>query len=183
MVPVARSSCTCHSASEILTAGVLLSSERPAWKGSGRSNPGHTTVVPEIVTVGEVHASGHREVVQLGQGLRFHRPGRRLRRRLRPPLHHQDRRLPPSPGEPAGRVHRWARPQGPAGGRSSPAVTRHDTSYCGAVPSGPPRSAVTGGRPPWHPPQCCPRGDDPPGTPRSAVHGGTTPLAPPAVLS
>src|SRR5271165_4562630 len=163
--------------------------------GSGRSNPGHTTVVPEIVSVGEVHASGHREVVQLGQGLWFHRPGRRLGRRLRPPLHHQDRRLPYPSGEPAGRVHRWPRPEGPAGGRSAPAVTRHDTSSCGAVlrdrpavlftggrPPGTPCSAVHGGTTPWHPLQCCSRGDDPPGTPRSAVHGGTTPLAPPAVL-
>src|SRR5208282_3534153 len=106
---------------------------RAVHMGSGRSNPGHTTVVPEIVSVGEVHASGHREVVQLGQGLWFHRPGRRLGRRLRPPLHHQDRRLPYPSGEPAGRVHRWPRPEGPAGGRSAPAVTRHDTSSCGAV--------------------------------------------------
>src|SRR6266849_3019651 len=154
MVPVARSSCTCHSASEVLTAGVLHSRERPARKGSGRSNPGHTTVVPEIVTVGEVHASGHREVVQLGQGLRFHRPGRRLRRRLRPPLHHQDRRIPHPSGEPACRVHRWARPQGPAGGGSPPAVTRHATSRTGRPRKGPPRSLLsTGGRPPWHPPR------------------------------
>src|SRR6202046_2067880 len=65
---------------------------------------------PEIVTVGEVHASGHREVVQLGQGLWLYRPGRRLGRRLRPPLHHQDGRVPRPPGEPAGRVHRWPRP-------------------------------------------------------------------------
>src|ERR1035438_3285777 len=50
---------------------------RAVHMGSGRSNPGHTTVVPEIVSVGEVHASGHREVVQLGQGLWFHRPGDR----------------------------------------------------------------------------------------------------------
>src|SRR5215468_11216530 len=108
---------------------------RPAGRTPrrGRGNPGHTTVVPEIVSVGEVHASGHREVVQRGQGLRVHRPGRRLGRRLRPPLHHQDGRVPCPPGEPAGRVHRGPRPEGPAGRRGSPALTRHATSR-GAVP-------------------------------------------------
>jgi CspA family cold shock protein len=48
------------------------------------------------------------------------------------------------------RVEYTARPEGPAGGRSAPAVTRHDTN-AGRSWSGPPRFAV------WREPRCLER--------------------------
>src|SRR5208283_435278 len=65
--------------------------------------------------------------------------------------------------------------------RGGPPGPPRSAVHGGTTPLAPPAVLFTGGRPPWHPPQCCSRGDDPPGTPRSAVHGGATPLAPPPV--
>src|SRR5271165_7300183 len=59
--------------------------------------------------------------------------------------------------------------------RGGPPGPPRSAVHGGTTPLAPPAVLFTGGRPPWHPPQCCSRGDDPPGTPRSAVHGGTTP--------
>src|SRR5216683_2593368 len=42
-----RSSCSCHSACETLTAGVWYPPEPSLRRAGGRSNPGHTHVDPE----------------------------------------------------------------------------------------------------------------------------------------
>src|SRR4051812_45902129 len=55
-------------------------------------------------------------MVQLGEGLRVHHPGRRRERRLRPLLGNLDERLPQPGREPAGRVRDHAGPEGTAGG-------------------------------------------------------------------
>src|SRR3954453_3454648 len=62
------------------------------------------------------HGSGHCEVVQRGEGLRVHRPGRRRRRRLLPLLRHRLGRLQVPRRGPAGRVRRHPGPEGPPGG-------------------------------------------------------------------
>ena len=69
-----RSSCPCHSAREILTAGAVGFQVRP-WKDGRSPQPGmHAACIPMIALSGDHSGSGNSEAIQRGQGLWFHRP-------------------------------------------------------------------------------------------------------------